>query len=235
MKFESPIIMGTLLKRYKRFLADIRLSDGTEVVAHIPNTGPMTSCIGENWPCAITHNPSPTRKLAYTLEMTLDGKTFIGVNTQRPNKLVEEAFLKRKMPQLLEFDQYEKEKKVGHQRPDFYFYHSQSQKDLFIEVKNVTLKKNNRCYFPDAVSTRATAHLELLLELKKKGHGAGLIFVVQREDVDSFSPAYFIDLHYANLLKKCFHAGVIILVYRCHLNENEIVIDKEIPLSWEGF
>lgn len=231
MKFQVPTHFGFLLKRYKRFLADIKLNSGEIITAHLANTGSMKSCLGEDWRALLTYHDSPKRKLKYSLEMLHNGDSWIGVNTSRANDIVHEALLQKKIPELSHYQEIKKEYKVGKSRIDFYLNESSHKlPEYFLEVKSVTLKAEpNFALFPDSVSERGQKHLQELIELKKNNYGAGIFFLVQREDVDIFKPASSIDPTYAKLLQKAKDKGVDIFVYQCELNESCISVKKSIP------
>lgn len=230
MQWDSPVIVTTLKKRYKRFLADIVINEGIEV-AHVPNTGSMTSCWDSDWRCLVTHSDNPNRKLKFTLEMTHNGESWIGVNTANANKLVKEWLINKQLSAFSAYDQVVPEKKHGASRFDFYLEAQDNLPACYIEVKNVTLKLDDKAQFPDAVSERGQKHLKELMDLKKEGYRCAMVYVVQREDVESFSPAKTIDPVYAQLLNEAAHTGVEIYVYQCRLDETGIHYLKEIPYT----
>lgn len=243
MLFEKPLISGTFLKRYKRFFADVKIGKDT-VVAHVPNTGSMKGCNTPNSLCLLSKSDDPKRKLQYTFQMIEIDGTWVGVNTANPNKLAREAFDKGLIPHWKNFDACASEVKISDasrvdmvlwndckelsksDRPKFPF----GKKPLchFVEVKNVTLGENKVAYFPDSVSERAQKHIEELLTLKKKGHSAELLFVVQRDDCKVFKPADHIDPEYGKLLRKAHKEGVMITPVVCKLSEKGIEITKKI-------
>ncbi len=228
MQWDSTTITTVLKKRYKRFLADILIQDKIEV-AHVPNTGSMTSCWEEDWVCLVTESNNPARKLKYTLELTHNGVSWIGVNTANANKLVKEWLKAEILSPFLGYKKITPEKKVGASRFDFFLEGHANLPDCYIEVKNVTLKLDDLAQFPDAVSERGQKHLRELVELKKAGHRACMVYVVQREDVDSFKAAQTIDPQYARLLQEAHQAGVEVYVYQCKLTEEGIEWKKELP------
>lgn len=232
MKWASPLTEAVLLKRYKRFLADVKLGDDV-ITAHVPNTGSMTSCWEPEWKCALSKSDNPNRKMAYTLEFTHNGVTWIGVNTANANKLVHMWLKNGLIPELTGYESIIPEKKIGDSRIDFYLEKHPSLPAAYVEVKSVTLKLDGVAQFPDAVSERGQKHLRELMELKKKGIRAVMLFIVQREDVDSMRPAHGIDKKYAELLKEAHAAGVEILVYQCKMSLNEIGFGKSLPISLE--
>jgi sugar fermentation stimulation protein A len=238
MRFSNPIVKGKILKRYKRFLADVELDSGEVIVAHTANTGSMATCWEPGWKVLMSHHDNPKRKLKYSLEMTHNGETWIGVNTSWPNKLSYEAIESRVIVELSDYQNIRPEIKIGASRIDLLLHNGKEKDGLddsnrcYVEVKNVTLKGNgNLALFPDAVSTRGQKHLRELIQLKQQGLNAAMLFVVQREDVARFSPADEIDPEYGKLLRQAEKAGVQILVYGCQLDENEIKITKPLKLN----
>jgi sugar fermentation stimulation protein A len=230
MKFDAPLIPGTIIKRYKRFLSDISLENGEIVCAHVPNTGSMTTCWEEGWPVMLSKSNNPDRKLPYTLEMLHNGSTWIGVNTGNPMKIAVEALNEKKIAELASYHEIKKEVKIGDSRIDLLLSNDLTQ--CYVEIKNVTLLgENSQALFPDAVSERGSKHLLELIKLKKNGISAGMLYIIQREDVNHFSPATQIDPVYAKNLKMAFEAGVQIMPYQCSLSPNEIKIIKKLPFS----
>ena len=228
MEWDSPLVEAVLLKRYKRFLADIKLDDEFLTV-HVPNTGGMTSCWEPNWKCLVSRSNNPTRKMPYTLELTWNGETWIGVNTANANKVVKEAITHQEIPELVGYKILQPEKKIGESRVDFFLDDHPTYPATYVEVKSVTLKLDGVAQFPDAVSERGQKHLKELMELKKSGHRAVMLFLVQREDVDSFRPAKSYDPKYAALLEEAVDSGVEILIYQCRINSKGIKIHKKLP------
>lgn len=230
MKWETPLQEAILKKRYKRFLADIDL--GSElIVAHVPNTGSMTSCWEPDWKCAVSRSSNPLRKLSHTLELIHNGETWIGVNTANANKLVKLWLETHLLPDFHGYTQLRPEKKIGDSRVDFFLEGHPELPPCYIEVKNVTLKLGGRAQFPDAVSERGQKHLRELMKLKEEGFRAAMLYVVQREDVSSFSPASSIDPVYAQLLSQAHQAGVEIFVYQCRMDIKELSLGKSLPFD----
>lgn len=231
MKFDLPTHTGVIHKRYKRFMSDIELANGEQVVAHVPNTGSMKTCWAPNWKVLVTKSDDPKRKLKYTLQMTHNGNSWIGVNTSLTNKLVQEALENNVVNELTGYQKIKPEQKVLDSRIDF-FLSEGVDKDAYVEVKNVTLLgQNGVALFPDSVSTRGQKHLKDLTELVKSGHRAVMLYVVNREDVDTFSPADDIDPKYGELLRLASHAGVEILAYQCSLSETEVKLTKALKVK----
>lgn len=222
MQFAPALIRGHLLRRYKRFLADVRLADGRELTAHCPNPGSMRGCAEPGWEVALSHSADPRRKLPYTLEMIHNGESWIGVNTQRANGLVAEALAAGQIPELKGYVDVRAEVPYGEKsRIDFLL--SGPQGLTYLEVKSVTLRLGRDCAFPDSVTTRGRRHLQELMAMRRAGHRAVMLFVIQREDGEGFRAAHEIDQAYAQALEVSRQAGVEILVYRARIN----------PQCWE--
>lgn len=228
MKFEKRTSTGIIHKRYKRFLSDIEL-DGVMINAHVPNTGSMKECWAPEWECLVTHADDPKRKLQYTLEMTHNGKTWICVNTGMTNKLVHEALNNDVIKELTGYETIKPEQKYKSSRIDF-FLSDGKKEDCFVEVKNVTLIDGDQATFPDAVSTRGQKHLKDLMEIKESGLRACMLYVINREDAQSFAPAEDIDPEYARLLREAAEKGVEVLAYQCSLSPEEVIIKKRLPV-----
>lgn len=232
MKWPTPLTEAMLLKRYKRFLADVDLN-GDVFTAHVPNTGSMTSCWEPNWKCALSKSDNPDRKMPWTLELTHNGETWIGVNTANANKLVKKWLQEKTLPEFAGYSTIVPEKKIGDSRIDFYLEGHPELAPCYIEVKSVTLKKDGVAQFPDAVSERGQKHLLELMDLKKKGFRAVMFYVVQREDVKRMKPAHSIDKKYGELLKQACAQGVEIFVYQCRMNHSSIEFGSTLPFDLE--
>ena len=229
MIFTSELIPGVLIRRYKRFLADVTLMDGSIVTAHCPNTGSMLSCNAQGSEVLLSYHNNPKRKYSYTWEMVRANNVWIGINTQVPNRLVYEAIVNKEIPELMGYEDILKEQKVGeHSRLDLMLRNK--EESCYVEIKNVTLVENKIAFFPDAVTSRGTKHLNELISLRSKGHRAVIFFLIQRSDGNSFAPASDIDPVYAETLKIAKNKGVEILAYRTIVSPNEIKIDKRIEV-----
>jgi sugar fermentation stimulation protein A len=229
MKFTNPTVVAKILNRYKRFLSDIELDSGEMVHAHVPNTGSMKTCWGENWKVLVSKNDDPKRKMKYTLELTHNGEAWICVNTGLTNKIVKEALEQGLIPELATYKEIKPEKKVFESRIDFFLSQSDDYPDAYVEVKNVTLKgEGNIVLFPDSVTTRGQKHLRELILLKEQGYRACMLYIVNREDGEVFMPASEIDPEYARLLVEAQKAGVEILVYKTNISTDEITLGKKL-------
>ena len=219
------MIKGKLIKRYKRFFADIKINNQI-ITAHCPNTGSMMGLLDEGNDSWVTRNNDPNRKLKYTLEIIKVKNSLIGVNTHRANRIVEHA-LKNKF--INEF------KKVKMIKPEFKFSKDTRFDFLcdkkIIEVKNVTLTRENKiAEFPDAITTRGTKHLIKLVNSIKKKYDPYVLFLTQIQDIEYFRIAKDIDRNYYENYIIAKKAGVNFLAYRCDLSSKEIKIEKKIKI-----
>ena len=227
MLFSSRLIRGTLVQRYKRFLADVRLPNGDIVTAHCTNTGSMLGCKEPGSAVYISLSPNKGRKLPYTWEMIRIKRNWIGINTLHPNRLVAEAVAAGVIAELKGYPSIRREVKVSaHSRLDLCLEGEDGC--CYVEVKNVTVSFDGAAAFPDAVSERATKHLRELIRLKRKGHRAAVVFVIQRGDCDYFRPADEIDPVYGRWLRKAANAGVEVLPYVAHVTPKGILLTGRI-------
>jgi sugar fermentation stimulation protein A len=233
MQFVPSLQVGVLIQRYKRFLSDIRLDDHSVITAHCPNTGPMTGLIHVDAPVAVSVNANKNRKLGYTLEMIWSDDTWVGANTQNPNRLIKALLESGKIDALRDYTTWRSEVKVMDSRIDFYgMKHEEGQeKGLYIEVKNVHLRRDHQALFPDTVTARGTRHLHTLTTLVQQGKRAMMIYVVQRQDCQSFSIASDVDPEYALAFKQAMAAGVEFLAYSCEVSPEGINLGALIPVQ----
>ncbi|WP_319590360.1 DNA/RNA nuclease SfsA [uncultured Draconibacterium sp.] len=229
MKFEKELIHGTLIKRYKRFLADIELDTGEIVVAHCTNSGSMKSCLENEAEVYLTPVDDPKRKTKFTWEMIKINGDWVGINTGNPNKLAFEAISAGQIPGIEEYTTVRREVKFGDSRFDVFAENKQEK--CFVEVKNVSMKQNDYALFPDAITTRGQKHLKTLIEVKKQGMRAVMLYIIQRSDVEIFAPAKEIDPEYAVLLKEAFAAGVEIFPMQAKVTPHKITLVKKLPFE----
>jgi sugar fermentation stimulation protein A len=233
MRYEPALIPGTLIRRYKRFLADIRLEDGSEITAHCPNPGSMLRVGVPGRPVAVSRSDNPKRKLAYTWEMIdLDG-SWVGVHTGRTNALVEEALRAGHVAELAGFAKLRREVPHGASRLDFRLTFDGAP-DCYVEVKNVTLTSEHtderrRAIFPDSVTLRGQKHLRELIGLVRAGRRAVMLFLVNRDDCDEFGPADEIDPVYGTLLREAANKGVELLAYTATVTPKQVTLNRSIP------
>lgn len=227
LEFNAPLIPGILLKRYKRFLADIKLDDGRFITAHCPNSGSMKTCKEPGWRVLVSDSNNAKRKLRYTWELVHNGTCWIGINTQRPNHIAREAIEKGKIPELCGYTEIRSEAPYGrNSRIDLLL--TRPEQTCFVEVKNVTLVEKDHFLFPDAVTTRGQKHLDELMAMVKEGHRAVMLFVIQRKDGNIFMPAADIDPVYAARLEEAHHNGVEILPWLADVSPEKIELDKPV-------
>lgn len=226
MKFQK-LIHGKLIKRYKRFLADIILDDGSEITAHVPNSGAMTSCIEPNCDVWVTFHDDPKRKLKYTLELTKIDENLICTNTGVANKIAVEAINNGVIKELQGYASLKTEQKYGqNSRIDILL--ENEDKKCFVEIKSVSLRlSDDFLAFPDAVTSRGTKHLKELEEMVKQGHRAVMLYVIQRTDDLPFKLACQIDEKYCEVFKEVTKNGVEVLVYQSSINYEEIFISNK--------
>jgi len=213
-----PLTTGRILRRYKRFLADIELEEGRVVVAHCPNTGTMISCWAPGIPVQISHSDNPRRKLEWTLERVDMGRGWIGVNTHRTNAVIEEGVREGAIPALAGYACLRREATFdlpGHPRSRFDLLLSdRSRGEAVVEVKNATLLDEEVIRFPDAVTVRGRKHLDALAELKDTGRRAVMLFAVNRPEGRVFAPAWSLDPVYSRRLVEVAAEGVEVLAVR---------------------
>lgn len=224
MEFPEPLIEGRLIRRYKRFLADVRLPDGTEVTAHCPNTGSMRGCQPTDGRVWLSRSNNPARKLPYTWELveTSPG-TLACVNTARPNAQARQAIEAGIVSELAGYSLCRPEVKYGEEksRIDLLLSGHASEPDAWVEVKNVTLEESGQGLFPDAVTTRGQKHLRELMAQVVLGDRAVLLFVVNHTGIETVKPADHIDPHYGQLLRQACDSGVEVLAYRANLGRDD--------------
>jgi len=220
---------GTLVKRYKRFLADVKLNSGELVTAHCANSGTMKECSVPGRPVYLSFHDNPKRKLKYTWEMIKMPTSLVGVNTMVPNRLVKKSIEDDLVEPLKGYEKIKTEIKVSDRSRLDLLLTNQDKENCFVEVKNCTLVKDGLASFPDAVTTRGRKHLVELQRLAKEGNRSIIFFLVQRMDAKAFSPADNIDPAYGKELRKAKNSGVEIIVYDVIIDLNRIVLGKKIP------
>ena len=225
MKFTNSLIKGKLIRRYKRFFTDIEVNNKV-LTAHCPNTGSMKGLLDKGNVVWLTEHNDPKRKLKFTLEMIKVNNRIIGVNTHRANRIVEHA-LNNKL--INEFKSIKSLKAEFKYSEDTRFDFLCDKKIL--EVKNVTLLRNDKtAEFPDAVTSRGSKHLKMLIKSIKKGYNPYVLFLTQIQNINEFKIAKDIDVNYFNNYIEAKKAGVNFIAYRCYLSSKEIKIEKKIKI-----
>ncbi len=230
MIFPTKLVKGKLIRRYKRFLADVELEDGSIVIAHCTNSGSMKSCIEEGAPVYLSTASDPNRKTKFSWEMIFINNSWVGVNTIMPNKLAYDAIVENKIDKLVGYTTVQREIKFEDSRFDIYCENDNEK--CFVEVKNVTMKVGNAALFPDAVTIRGRKHLETLINVKKQGIRAVMLYIIQRTDVDGFGPAKDIDPEYANSLQKAMDNGVEVIAIQAIVSPDKIELGEELPIKF---
>jgi len=227
MIFENPLISGDLIKRYKRFLVDVKINNKI-ITAHCANSGSMMGLLKKNNKVWVTEAVNKKRKLKYTLQIIEENGTKVGVNTHLTNKIVNHALENNLIKVFSNKVKIKSEQVFGaHTRFDFFLEDGNTKS--FLEVKNVTLKRKVKiAEFPDSVTSRGTKHLNELINATKKGFKAYLLFVIQRNDCDKFEIAKDIDPEYSKTLIKAVKNNVKILCYDCKFSSKRIILNNKI-------
>lgn len=235
MKFTSPLIEGRLIRRYKRFLADIELATGELITAHCANSGSMRGLTTEGARVYVAHSPDPNRKLAYTWEI-IEGcedanqGLLVGINTSHPNKIVQEALESDLIPELSDFATLKREVKYGINSRIDVLLTGANGKLTYVEVKNVHLmREKGLAEFPDSVTERGTKHLHELANMVSQGHRAVMVYLIQMEAHD-FTLASDIDPVYARTFHEVRSKGVEALAYTCNVTPQSIALHQKVPI-----
>ncbi|HBC7428795.1 TPA: DNA/RNA nuclease SfsA [Providencia rettgeri] len=233
MEFEPALQPATLIKRYKRFLADVTLPSGEEITIHCANTGAMTGCATPGDTIWYSTSNNTKRKYPYSWELTQTAHGhFICINTLRANQLVAQALTEKHIPELSEYGVIKPEVKYGTENSRIDFFLTQNGlPDCFIEVKSVTLLENNQGFFPDAVTLRGQKYLRELMHIAKEGKRAILLFVALHTGIHVASAAAHIDKQYAQLLEEARQSGVEVLCYQADITVQQMALSKQIHFN----
>ena len=229
MEFTKSLIKGKLVKRYKRFFTDIKVNKEI-LTAHCPNTGSMMGLLEENNDVWISKSDNPKRKLKYTLEIIKVKNNLVGVNTHLANKIVGEGLKNNSFEEFKKLENVQSEV-FYNKETRFDFLVNKNNKKIFIEVKNVTLSRNNKeSEFPDSPTSRGTKHLKTLIDASKKGFKTYVMFLVQIQNIKYFKIAKDIDKDYYENYLIAKKSGVQFLAYKCKIDPKQIKIDKKIKI-----
>lgn len=236
MVFPSPLVRGTLLRRYKRFLADVQLDDGHTVTAACPNTGSMMGLAMPGVKVWLSVSASPTRKYPHTwelIELERDaGTTLVGINTGHPNRIVSNAIRAGEVPELRGYSNLRNEVKYGRNSRIDILLEEEGRPPCYVEVKNAHLsRKAGLAEFPDSVTARGAKHLEELADRARAGERAVMFFLVQRDDPQAFGLAADIDPIYAAAFRAASQAGVEAIAYCCRLTPDTISLSRKLPIT----
>lgn len=233
MQFHPPLQAATLIKRYKRFLADVKTDEGHEITVHCPNSGSMRGCSTPGSKVMLSTSANPKRKYPQTFEMIQQGMAWVGVNTMLTNHIVAEAIAEGKIKELQGIDTITREVKTSQSsRLDLLL--ERGEEKIYVEIKNCSLVEEGWAMFPDAVTARGTKHLHELADLVQQGHRGIIFFCVQRTDANQFRPAAHIDPLYARTLSEVAEKGVQILAYQAEVCPQSITISTPLPCFLDG-
>lgn len=233
MRFPAPLIPATLVRRYKRFLADAVLPDGTAAIAHCPNPGAMLGLAvpgAEIWLSAAREG----RKLAFTWELERVGRHLVGIHTGKPNGIAAEAIATGAIPALAGYSEARREVRYGRNSRIDLLLSGPGRPICWVEVKNVHLRRGDRAEFPDCVTLRGAKHLEELGDRAEAGERAVMLYVVQRADCRRFAIAADLDPGYARALDRARARGVEVLCYACRVGTDGIAIARQLPAPEAG-
>lgn len=233
MRFQTPLVQAVLLRRYKRFLADIRLMDGREVTAHCANPGSMLGLAAPGASIWVEPNDDPRKQLKFGWRLVAQaGGHFICVDTSIANRVVKEALEARTIADLADYDSLRPEQRYGTASRVDFLLSGAGLPDAYVEVKSVTLSRTpGLAEFPDSVTARGARHLGELAEMARAGHRAVLLYLVQRTDAQAVTVAEDIDPTYASALLQAQAAGVTVLSYRANITPQNVTIGHSLPLA----
>ncbi|MAN78421.1 DNA/RNA nuclease SfsA [Pelagibacterium flavum] len=231
MHFPSPLVRGMLIRRYKRFLADVTLETGEILTAHCANPGAMTGLAMPGLPVWLSKSDDPKRKLAYSLELVELPTGIVGINTAHPNRIVGEALRARSIPELGAYDGIRPEVKYAEKSRVDFLLTAEGLPDCYLEVKNVHLvRAAGLAEFPDSVTTRGARHLADLARMVDEGHRAVMLYLVQRGDCTQFTLAADIDRAYAAAFRDARSAGVEALCHATDITSEAITLGDPLPI-----
>lgn len=231
MRFKSPLERGTLIQRYKRFLADVVLESGAETTVHVPNPGAMLGLTAPGLPVWMSRSPDPKRKLPLTLEMVeLPDAGLVGVNTMNPNRIAESAIPRGAVPELADYPILRREVRYDENSRIDILLEDDARPSCWVEIKNCHFSRTpGLAEFPDCNTVRGVKHLKALERVVEAGGRAVMLFIVQRMDCDAFTTADDIDRAYGPALREAASRGVEVLCYSCHLSPDAIRLDRALP------
>jgi sugar fermentation stimulation protein A len=236
MRFPSPLVRGTLIQRYKRFLADIKLDDGRLITATCPNTGSMLGLKAPGSIVWLSESDSETRKYRFTWELVEadlgKGPLLVGINTGLPNKLVAEALEAKRIKHLAGYPSLRREVKYGKNSRIDLLLECASKGLCYVEIKNVHLsRRHGLAEFPDSVTARGVKHLAEMSDMVRQGHRAVMVFLIQRGEAKRLAFARDIDPTYGEAFDAARAAGVEAIALRCRMGTDAIVVDRPVPIE----
>lgn len=231
MHLTLPTLEGRLLKRYKRFLADVELDDGTVVTAHCPNTGSLLGCMEPGSRVVLRDSQDPRRKLRYTFQSIRVGRSLVNVDTALPNAVVADAVARGAVPELAGYASLRREVAYGRGSRIDLLLEAEGRPRCFVEIKSTTLARGRTALFPDAVTARGRKHLAELSDAVRAGDRAVQFFFVSRGDVARFAPADDIDPDYGRALRAAAEAGVELLAYAARVRPDRLELARRLSIE----
>ena len=231
MQIEKPVVLGRLVKRYKRFLTDVTMEDGSLVTAHCPNTGSMKGCLEEGARVVLRDSEDPKRKLRHTFQTIEVGGTWVNVDTGLPNALAYEAVEAGLIEELTGYESLRREVKYGTGSRIDLLLEDETRGKAYVEVKNTTLAEGNLAKFPDAVTSRGLKHLHELARVVEEGHRGVMLYCISREDVTRFTVADEIDPAYGKALREVAEAGVELIAYSTKVTPTSFELHRRLKIE----
>lgn len=230
MRFASPLVRATLIKRYKRFLADFRFESGETATAHVANPGTMIGLAEPGMEIWLSPATNPARKLAWNWELVRVDGHLVGINTSHPNGIVAEALARNAIPEFAGYPSRRREVKYGLNSRIDILLETEGRPPCYVEVKNVHTKRGDGACFPDSVTARGAKHLAELSAMVAAGTRAAMLYLVQRADCSSFGLAEDIDPNYVAAFDRARTAGVEMVCYSCRVSIRGVDLDRPLPI-----
>lgn len=230
MIIKNGVRRAKFVKRPNRFQGYVIL-DGEEILVHVPNTGRCKEILIPNTTVILRNETNPNRKTKYSLIAAYKDEKIINIDSQAPNNMVEEALNNKVIEELKDYHILKRESTFGNSRFDFKLQHDNNNTEYYLEIKGVTLEENDIAYFPDAPTERGIKHILELIELKKMGTGAGILFVIQLDGVKEFRPSDITHKAFGDALRLAHSEGVEIMAYISDVTEETITICKSVPIK----
>jgi sugar fermentation stimulation protein A len=234
VRFDQPLIEGTLIRRYKRFLADVKLRNGDEITAHCANPGSMMGCSEPGSKVLVSVHEDPRRRFKHQIEIIYAGRTAVGIHTGRPTTVLTEAIMHGKISELAGYATLKREVRTQRMENIDITLEGNGLRPCFISVRNVTLAYESVGYFPDAITQNSAQDMSELTDLVREGSRAVVFFVAQRSDVEWFRPADHIDPDFGQAFRDAIARGVEALCYRAKVTRKGIELDKKLPVDLGG-
>jgi sugar fermentation stimulation protein A len=230
MHFASPLVRATLIQRYKRFLADVRLESGETVTVHVANPGTMIGLAEPGMEVWLSPATNPARKLAWNWELVRAQGHLVGINTAHPNNIVAEALARGVIPEFAGYSSRRREVKYGQNSRIDFLLEAEGRPPCYLEIKNVHMKRGDAACFPDSVTARGTKHLSELSAMVAAGARAAMLYLVQREECSSFTLAADIDPVYVAAFDRALAQRVEMVCYACRVTLDQVTLDRALPI-----